>query len=515
VLIEQDRHTLLAESSLGEGRVNYAALDLSGNPFDAWAGAPLFWEKLLTPGSSFNTPPDVSPRSLLANSLSYTLQNLPALALPSIRWLAGLLVVYIVLVGPVNYLALRRLRKLDWGWFTISALTVSFSVGAFAMGYNMRGGEVIINKLSIFTFDEHAATAPVTSYVGIFSPARRAYTLSFPGRALVAPMTVEGSPWSSGGPVSALGQVELVQGEPAQVRGVQVNQWTMQAFQTESPAPEGWNIEFNLVFDGDRVRGTLVNHTSETIQDPILVYGNRYVRLGNLPPDASQPIDHVLQQSSGAPFPYFLTEGMNSPGPRGPSREREVRQQLLNNYFQSYSGPPQPPTRPTLIGWTQADSLDVRVEGTRWITQQTSLVVATMSIQYLPGPIHLPLGALPVRLTDLRGDIGECGPSPNQVFVNNGSATLEFQFPPELAGLRVTQMTLVIDRGNGALGVIEVYDRNDKWFKLESPHLGRTVLSDPARFIADNGMVRVRLTSIPGVTGCWVYDLDVEGELSK
>ena len=51
--------------------------------------------------------------------MALALQNLPVLALPSLNILAVLLGVYIVFVGPVNYLVLRRLKKLDWGWVTI------------------------------------------------------------------------------------------------------------------------------------------------------------------------------------------------------------------------------------------------------------------------------------------------------------------------------------------------------------------------------------------------------------
>jgi hypothetical protein len=58
-----------------------------------------------------------------------------------------------------------------------------------------------------------------------------------------------------------------------------------------------------------------------------------------------------------------------------------------------------------------------------------------------------------------------------------------------------------------------VYDRNGKWIKLDSPQLERNELSDPTRFIMDDGTVRVRLSSIAGASGCWTYDLDVEGKL--
>ncbi len=48
--------------------------------------------------------------------------NLPSLALPPIGGLLVLLFGYIVLVGPVNYLVLRRLDRREWAWVTVPAL---------------------------------------------------------------------------------------------------------------------------------------------------------------------------------------------------------------------------------------------------------------------------------------------------------------------------------------------------------------------------------------------------------
>ena len=500
-LIVQDKQVLLAERSVGAGVASYSALDLAGSPFDAWAGTSRFWEKLLMPGSNFTGPVDVSPRIMRANSIASALQNLPALELPSIRWLAALLIVYTLIVGPVNYVVLRRLRKLEWGWITIGALTALFSIGAFALGHTMRGGEVIVNKLSVLELNTSVPSAPMQSYVGIFSPSRRAYTLSFPGRALVMPLYPEGSPWRS--PTSDLGAAELVQGDPAQARGIQVNQWAMQGFQTESSAPAGWRIESALTFEGDRVRGTLTNYTGETIQGAALVYGNRFVQLDDLASGAQENLDHLLQQGQSS-FPYFLIE--KQVGPQGPSREYQLRQQLLSSYFQTYGGPTQAPTRPTLIGWMRASPLDVRVEGTRWATQQTSLIIATLSTRYEPGHIRLPFGVLSAQLANGSGNVGLCGEG-NQVYVDrNSTAILEFHLPEELSAMQIARMAWRIQ--GGPAPIVEVYTRNAEWIKQTGPEL-----TDPARFVLAEGSVRLRVSNTTNSSGCLQYDLEVEGEL--
>lgn len=514
-LIEQDDRVLLAERLQGKGHVNYAALDLSGSPFDAWAGAAAFWAKLLTPGSAYpiNTPPDAAPRLLRANSLYYALQNLPVLELPSIDWLAGLLAVYIVLVGPVNYFILRKTRRLAWGWITILGLTLLFSAGTFAFGSSIRGGDVIINQISMLVFDARGIASPVQSYVGIFSPDRGAYTLNFPGRALVAPISAEGNPWGPwgpGGPLTA-GQVELVQGESAQARNVQVSPAAMQGFQTESPMPENWRIESDLTLDGDQVRGTLINRTNEPIRDAAIVYGNRFARLGEVPPGQSQALDLTLQQTFGSPFPYFLfEEAFRNVGPTGPSRETQVRQQILESHYQSFGGPAQAPDRPTLIGWLRASPLEVQVDGVRWATQQTSLMIATLNIAYPPGPVRLPFGSVPVRLESVQGSGGLCG-AYGEVYLDfNSSATLEFQLPPDLIELRVTRLAWRIATPGIGESTIELYDRDGEWVKQDAAEVG-----DPTRFVATSGAVRLRVSNTGNSSGCGRYELEIEGELQN
>ncbi len=515
VLIEQQGRALLTEKRVGDGYVNYAALDLSGSPFDAWAGALRFWEKLLTPGSAYplNAPTDVSPRLMRANSLSYALQNLPALELPSIRWLGGLLILYVVLVGPLNYLALRRLRKLEWGWITILALTALFSVGAFALGFNMRGGDVIINKVSILAFSGRGAASPVQTYIGIFSPARRAYTINLPGQTLATPLSIEGNPWGGGG-VGSPGALEIVQGEPTQVRGVQVNQWAMQSFAAESSVPEEWGIESDLLFDGDRLRGTLVNHTDQVLLDAVVVNGNQFARLGDLAPGTSKTVDQVLQNTWNSNFPYFLYEHIwQNAGPNGPPRELQVRQQILENYYQNPNGPSQPPPVTTLIGWMQISPLEIGVTDVRWMTQQTSLVIAALNVQYPTGPIHLFPGSLTARMVEMQGDTGMCG-AQNQIYLNWGTATLEYTLPEALNRMEVTRLALVITSDNvgSVLPTIELYTRSGEWIKLDAPQSGSNELTDPARFVQAGGIVSIRLTNNENNwTGCSQYSLEVEG----
>ena len=78
----------------------------AGSPLDAWAGAVRFWERLILSEASYTQgmPADTSPREMRSMQMTYALSNLPSLDLPSVRGLSILLSIYILIVGPINYL---------------------------------------------------------------------------------------------------------------------------------------------------------------------------------------------------------------------------------------------------------------------------------------------------------------------------------------------------------------------------------------------------------------------------
>ncbi len=511
-LIAQDSAALLVEKPVGEGYVDYCALDLAASPFDAWAGAQRFWGNLLTPGAAYpmGVPYDVSPRTMRLSQMANAMQYLPALDLPPIGALAALLAVYIILVGPVNYVILRRQRKLEWGWLTIPALTLLFSAGAFQLGFSLRGSDVIVNQISVLNLLSGEIAPPVQTLVGLYSPDRGTYTLQIGGGALLAPVNLEGNPFQSSN--FASGSVgALMQGDPAQARDVRLEPGALDMLQTESSVPAGWEIESALTLDGNHLRGALTNRMSESIGDLVLVVGNHFARLSELKPGENKSIDLEMSTNEGTPFPYMLFEGqINVPRLDSSGRESQMRQQLLQGYYQSFNGMAQPPSRLTLIGWMHASPLDAQVANLRAAHNATSLVIATLNVEYPRGAVHITPGSLMPQLIETDGETGMCGPN-NQLIVNNGHAVLAFQLPEELADLQVTRLVLSLQGGSAP--AIELADREGHWIKLDNPKAGSNVLTDPARFLLNDGTVRVRVSSTGAQNSeCVRYDLEIEGE---
>ncbi len=171
---------ILVRQTLGSGAVTQVAFDLE-TLSDA-GPVPDLWQRLL-----FATYQ--APAFFTLQNNGWVLQqvlDLPSLALPSAAALVLFLVLYIVAVGPLNYLLLRRMGRREWAYVSVPLLVLLFSGGAYAWGAAGRGGQTISNQLSFVRVLPDAPKGQATTYMFFFSPTRQTYDLSVPASTLLA-----------------------------------------------------------------------------------------------------------------------------------------------------------------------------------------------------------------------------------------------------------------------------------------------------------------------------------------
>ncbi|MGQ0848303.1 MAG: hypothetical protein ACT4OP_04180 [Actinomycetota bacterium] len=104
------------------------------------------WSQVLVP-----TPIQLAPRDVWQSPELQLMQSATSggdQRVPSLPWLLGALVGYAILVGPVNFLILRRLGRRELAWVTVPALSLLAVVGFWLAG-RQRLEETIINHASL------------------------------------------------------------------------------------------------------------------------------------------------------------------------------------------------------------------------------------------------------------------------------------------------------------------------------------------------------------------------------
>jgi len=532
-LAVQENIPLIRERPVGEGYVDFVALDLVSSPFDAWNGTADFWTLLVLQHASYPSemPPDMSPRQMRAERLIYTLSNLPSLDLPSVKSLAVLLGIYIILVGPVNYIVLRRFKRLQWAWLSIPLVTLLFSGGAFGLGYVLHGTDLILNKVAIVAAQPDG-TARVNTYMGLFSPANQSYEIQVDGGGLLSPLTPYYDPF--GGSNSPTGSdLVFVQGDPGSVRGLTVNQWSMQAFMQESVWSNVGSVHGDLHFENQVLVGTIQNDTELHFQDAVIVMGNYFTRLGDLAPGEKAEVHLVFSNLNesifGPPISYRLfEEAFNQVGPGGPPRDIQVKQQILDSLLQQ-GGKFDPlssvaPTHGgaalqglTFLAWLDESPPQVTISG-REVAQQATALFYTPLDYRLPqeGSLALPPGILAGQVSKMPQEGGMCGPpGMPAVYIGFGEAEFEFQLPTGIHDIRVDHLTLAVNGDGGWQGLPQVAVYNwaeNAWAMLDEPTIGNNIITDTHGLIRQDGVVRLLLKMEDRRSGgCYYLGLGFEG----
>ena len=347
-----------AQTAYGSGSVTILGLDPTvGWPAAASASRAL-WPALI-PGRSEGTL-GMTDDSQIVSAVG----NLPSLALPPLGGLLLLLFGYVGLIGPLNYLVLRRIDRREWAGVTMPILIVGFALGAYAFGSALRGGSIIVNEVGIVRGAPDATEGSAQVYLGVFSPARGTYQISVPGGALLS------SPISGdvfGGQAASL---DVIQGDPSRVRDLSVGFGSLRTIRAESQAVVP-KVHAELALVDGTLKGTIRNDSTTKLEKPAIVLGGNVKVLKDLQP--GERVDVSLTVTSQNLFGQSLSDrifGQIFFGNTGATTEAARRDQTRHLVIDQLTYDPQfgnfgrlSSDGPVLLAWGRDAVMDVAVEG--------------------------------------------------------------------------------------------------------------------------------------------------------
>ena len=209
---------------------------------------------------------------LAGNAVMEHLYNISQMRPLSIWWVIGLLTLLAILLGPVDYLVLKRMERLPLTWVTSAGWIALFTVGAYFGVQVLRGGSMQVRAVSVIDGIEGQA--------GRERPLRRAFLRR---GATIIRWTIRGSCriGGNGGRAITPNQEELLsyRQQPAgrnlyclQYDGgsvpysIPINIWTIQCLQTETAVGE-LPIDCLLTPDGIGYRLTIANRSKTKLAE--------------------------------------------------------------------------------------------------------------------------------------------------------------------------------------------------------------------------------------------------------
>lgn len=537
--VEFKANDSIAQWRLGEGAINLISLSLTDSPFNAWSGTTSFWQNLLEPHANFPLwmPRDMSLRQMRANNMYYPLSNLPALDLPSVKSLGILLIVYILAIGPANYLVLKRAKRLQLAWITIPVLTGIFAAGAFVLAYTLRGNDIVTNKLSIISLNSDGY-ANINSYIGVFSPAQESYEIEVSGDILLSPTTTNYyDAWSSS-VAPTIGETIFMQENPAKVIGLEIGQWSMQTFNSENTAAYFGQLNSDLQINGSIISGEIRNQTDISIKEAVIVVGSSVIPVGDINPGEAKQIKSTIPEQindfMGGTITYSIMDALYPSGTFDYQRDYELKRSILDTTFQPFGywiGPDfssaSTQTKDSaylsnlyLVGWVESSPPEVIINGKEATQNTLGLLTTHLPIKINSGDYTIPSSLIEGSLIKQPLNGGYCGSSATNIYLDFGTAEFEFQLPAAFLNTNIERLLIrfqedISQWSNVDPGItISAYDwEQGQWSAISDISNGMNAIENAAPFISSEGAVRIQVDkeAQQNVGGCILVSLGLEG----
>jgi len=354
-----DRNPLLWSRSIGRGELFQSVV-----PFVAtrgWSEESWYWQPVVSPVYPASmTTVGFPPAGSANDPLMYGI-NIPALNHPAPGLIFGLIVLYIIVIGPITYQILKWRKALDMAWVSIPVTALVVTLLLAATGWVVRGNNTLVYALSTIQQQSDTDTAFVATSLAVYTPFRSTIQITSNHGAPLAPLYDNQN--------MPLGVVNDADGTNRVSYTSDIGD--VHYFQSTTTIPAPIHISQHLVYRGGSLDGD-VTVTDMPLSDAVLLHGTFSQALGNI--TSNTPINvHIDSNSSSFPC--------DAPN------DGQATFNLLRIYEQ-VAGPcgavnALPENRVVLYGWSDMP-LDLPQTSDHPISDKRQLVILTFTIPVTP-----------------------------------------------------------------------------------------------------------------------------------
>lgn len=314
---------LVIRGSYGLGRVTYTAVDLRDPLLSRWNDYPVFlrrlvdWQEVDTNQQEGSYQYGYWAISDTTSDLMQALERFDGIRVVPFSLVALLIGVYIILIGPVDYLLVHRiLKRPALTWITFPMFVALVSVGCYYMAAYLKGDTVRLNEASLVDVNLTTGQVRGTSWLNLYAPATQSFYLEAqPSNVLPIQPPADGgvqlawlgTPEMEGlggmggsGALISFGRAYTMGPESAEMAPVPlqiastktfISRWTSE-LSVPSDEVLGVDLETAPRRGGlDLLKARLTNRLDVPLTECMLLWNRNLYPVGNLNPDDSVEVD--------------------------------------------------------------------------------------------------------------------------------------------------------------------------------------------------------------------------------
>lgn len=539
----EDDVPVIVRGDYGLGRVDFVLVDPTLEPLRSWDNLSALWFML---AADVDPHPSWSDGFMNPNEAAAAIAILPGVdLLPPASSMVLFLAAYILLIGPVNYLVLSRLNRRNWAWVTIPLFIGVFTALAWTVGFNLRGNDVILSRLTVVRSYPAQAEAVQDQLLGILSPRRATYSLQVDeGQHLRVMPEIE----RAGGFLSqnlTQSTAEIIQTTQFSAEQVAIDGGIFANFSV-SGATDALDISGALTLaynpnNTQSLRGVIRNDSADlTLNDPVILargvayHLNDPIAPGDLVTVDEDDLTLAFGGNYPSPSPVELSRqfsGFDNVSARniatvrrsevtindilGDPDERRAqistdpesvaaqtmlrRDALLKAFMRDQFGDTGRGHQAYLIGWSEsAWESAVDITDTPYTPIDTTLFIIALDVTVDQPEADQTVTIRPGQFTWVATDRSAIDIGGANDLLLIAESSIEFQFMPISDAVLddVTEMTVHMDRtaSYGRDVILSLWDWDtDTWVPLTPNSTETYTLTDPAQFLGADNTVRMQL----------------------
>lgn len=345
LLAATNNRPLIIEDVRGFGHVLFVGIDLDREPIAGWKERGRVVARVLEFALREAEPADESQRGGETTRLGFeditgqlraSLDQFTGVRVVPFSLIAGLMVIYILLIGPGDYFLLKKvIRRMELTWLTFAVTAVAFAGLAWWLAALARSDEALVNQVDVVDIDLDASLVRGTSWLRLYSPKNGKLDLSLqpaletsvldqspgmllgwqglPGKGLGG--MDDNSRLTVGGPSYEIDNVSSP-GEPSQmeINSLPVAHSATKGLLARWWAPAELAADYELRSNRSKLLdGVVVNPLPVRLTGCVLYHDRWAYNLGTLEPGRQEPVNDELKYLN---VRWMLTERSGEGGER-------------------------------------------------------------------------------------------------------------------------------------------------------------------------------------------------------
>ncbi|MCT4605985.1 MAG: hypothetical protein N4A64_07740 [Marinisporobacter sp.] len=403
---EDDDKKKVASSSFGKGKVILSSFDLGMKPFLDDKEKEAFISETLEKEIKVDENRDEKEDRGFSHGLRNFIRYIPHNRLPSIYMIFIILAIFIILVGPINYMILKKIDKREKAWITIPAIAIIFSIGIDLWGMDTTFKRAFANNISIITINQDTHKGRLDTATGMMAAQKGDIDIQVKKNVHILPL----DRYNRYDFKNKKGAVTLEYLENEEKHIIMKNQglWDIETMYMKKIYDYEKPIEIKVSLKKDEIVGKIKNSSNLKLEDAVLIYGNEYEKLGDIEKGASKEIQLMFKKKTNKKpqrngyyqiLDAIYPEDQRSLGSRMKNAENEksltnvMKREILGNGFENYLMDGRSDTL-NIVAWNQESiAEDIKINGKVVDRIDRTLIIIPAEIDYVKGTkIEIPKG---------------------------------------------------------------------------------------------------------------------------